>query len=515
MRSSSTRPELYRLIWHPAVSISVATTSMLALMSLLSRLVGTPGPRLVSVVFVVLAAVVEAALGNLLFAERAGVANRLRELAILLIVFYLVLSFLRPGPLGQRFAPSDEHLFPILAVGITWLNAFQIHNRLRGREGLLRTLAGKHGETLRHALIDRQHDMALTVREVRGARAGVVSWFALLCVIAIITATGVFTDSDLPPDSAAFILLCANALATAIAIATLNGFIDEYAANGNGITVPFRFQRRRLLAATGVIGGALLASFLLSRRESLLPLDAIVNVLRWFTSLFDRGETTPFPTPPPVSTNSAYYSELLRAILPDGEPELPPLWLRLLAILLRRLAVALATGTLTVLIFAPIFSPAFREGLRSIRPRKLARNLISRISRRMRILARWMRIRWKMIFTTRKRPGEAGEESVGSAGAGEIPGRFRPGVRKRRQMDRAASLFAQLVEWGRKHDLVYRQSEAAREFLGRVSAAYPERLSEARTCGSIFWRARYSRETLRVSEMREYARSVRRITGAG
>ena len=55
-------------------------------------------------------------MGNILYRQRAGIGNRVRELVIYLIVVYAVFSLPRGGPLGQRFLPGFEQVLPVLAA---------------------------------------------------------------------------------------------------------------------------------------------------------------------------------------------------------------------------------------------------------------------------------------------------------------------------------------------------------------------------------------------------------------
>ena len=514
MKSSSPRPELFRTLLHPVISVTVSTSSVLAALVLLARLTGVSGPGGLTVAAVIVAPLVEAAVGNLLYAERAGIGNRVRELIIYLLLAYAVFSLVRPGPLAARFAPSAVQMMPLLAAGAAWLHAYGIHNRLRGREGLLRTLHGKHGDPLRHALIERQHDMALTVRELRRARGAVAAGFLFLSGLAIITATGIFTSSDLPALSWGFILLCVNGAVSALTIGALNTYIDEYAVNGVGLRVPFRFQRRRLVAGGIVVLVALAGAFALSRRESLLPLESIAAFFRWFGGLFDRERVPPLPQPAPESTQSPSQYELMLRMLGEVEPSIPPLWVRLLAQLLRRLIVAVVAAVVAVLIFGPIFSPAFRSGLKQFRPRQALRDLLHRFRRQAVVLARWLRTR--LLFGRRRARTESADSSHLTRNRAATTGRgWKPSIVKRRQMDRVAAVFASVVKWGSDHGLVYRSSEGAREFLCRVADLYPEHGGDAQTCARTFWEARYSRHMVPLKGMREYVRAARRITAAG
>ncbi len=450
MKSSSPRPELFRTLLHPAISVTVSTSAVLAALSLMARLAGVSGPRGLTVAAVIVAPLVEAAVGNLLYSERAGIGNRVRELVIYLLLAYAVFSLVRPGPFAARFVPSSVQALPLIAAGIAWLHAFAIHNRLRGREGLLRAFHGKHGDLLRHALMDRQHEMALTVRELSRAQATVVGGFLFLCGLAVVAATGIFTAGNLPASSWAFILLCANGAVSALALGALNTFVDEYAANGVGLGVPFRFQRRRLVIGLVVVLAALAGAFALSRRESLLPLESLAAFFRWFGGLFDRERAPLLPQPTPQQTSSPAQDEMLRRMPAGMEPTEPALWIRLPAQLVRRLVVAGVSAAIAVLIFGPLFSPAFRTGLKQIRPGQMLKALLSRFRRHATVLTWWFRAGVRRWFRGRRAETLARgvDERPFEAGAAATEPKWRPSILKRRQMDRVVAVFAAVAKWG-------------------------------------------------------------------
>ena len=516
MKSSSPGPELFRTLWHPAISVSVALSTVVTALWMVNQLAGLPGPRGLTVAAVIIATLVEAAVGNLLYSERAGIGNRVRELIIYLILIYAVSSILRPGALAARFTPSPVQAIPLIAAGFAWLYAFGLHNRLRRREALLRVFHGKSGELLRHTLIDRQHDMALTVRELKSMRRAIAGGFLVLAVMAIITATGLFTASRLAAASAPFILLCLNGVVSAPAIGALNSFADEYSVNGLGLTVPMRFQRRRISAALVVVAVAAAGAFVLSRSHSLLPFESIAAFFRWFGGLFDREPGVPFAAPVSERIQAPSQYDMLMEMIGAGEPRVPPLWPRLLAQLLRRLAVATATGAAAIMIFGPLFSPAFRAGLKNIRPREQVKNFWDRFLRQATVLARWFRARLRRAFRRRSDMPDAGtnlRRTERDAAASSCD--WAPSILKRRQMNRVVAVFVSVAKWGAGHSLVYRPSEGAHEYLGRVAELYPEHRGASQICGETFWEARYSRHMVPVKRMREYVAAARRITAAG
>lgn len=508
MNSSQSRPEIYRVLIHPAMSISVSATGILAAVWLIGVNLGIPAPRIGTIVAIILAPFLEAVVGNVVYRKRAGIANRVRELVIYLLLVYAGFSLARGGPLAARFTPTPDQILPVVSVALTWLIAFAFHNRLRGREALLRTFHGAHGAELRHAVLDRQHDMALTVGQLRKARSLIGTVFVVLCMLAIFGSLDFFGVSVLRAGSGAFVCLVLYGISSISVIGTLNMFIEEYAANGEGLTVPIRFQRRRSLAAAALIAFVLVLAFALSRAESLLPLEAIADFFRWLAGLFEREPADMEPPPALQQRPQQQPSSDITEMLQDLEANEPPLWLRVLARLLERLAVStLIVGGL-VLLFGPLFSRSFRHALTQLKPGQFIRELLRNLRRRLRILGKFLK------YGLRR--GRRGRDSEDDA-AGEPPdawraSQWRPGLRKRRQMDRVVRVFVDVTRWGEKHGLRYRRTDAAREYLVKIAELRPERYADAISVAETFCEARFSRHTVPGDRMREYVRAAKRIT---
>ncbi|TFH06481.1 MAG: hypothetical protein E4H09_00100, partial [Spirochaetales bacterium] len=213
MNSSPYKPDIFRSLIHPLMSISVAATASLCGLYLVIEAVGLRTPSAAIVMAVGLAPVVEAVVGNLIYRERAGIGNRVRELIIYLVLVYAVLSVVQPGPFAARFVPTYHQLVPLIPVALGWLIAFTFHNRLRGREGLLAIIRGKRDADLRRAILDRQHDMALTVGELRTARKMIFALFVVFGVIAGFGTTRILDVSRVTTNSAGFVFFLLYGLA--------------------------------------------------------------------------------------------------------------------------------------------------------------------------------------------------------------------------------------------------------------------------------------------------------------
>ncbi len=511
MISSRFRPELYRVVVHPLMSVAVASTGVLATVWLIGVNLGIPAPRFVTAAAIVTAAIVEAVVGNALYRERAGLGNRLREALIYLGLVYLILSVGRPGPLRVRVEPSLDQMIPLVAVATAWLIAFAFHNRLRGREALLRAFAGRRGEELRHAVIEHQREMAETVRALRRARGLIGTLFAVLAGLAIFASVDVLGISALGARSGAFLLLILYTISGLAAIGSLNVFIQEYEANGEGLPVPLRFQRRRSFAVAALMSLVLALTFALSRSASVVPIETIGDFLRWIGGLFGGEVEQEYFIPPPQPTMPTGVSPELLEIISAMEGREVPLLLRILLYLIERLLVfALVLGGV-VLVFGPIVSPSFRKALREFRPHSLIRTLWSTFVRRWRILIRLLA---RGLRRRSRGGGRSPHEPGDPSGAAGQRSRWRPGLRKRVQMERVVRVFVEVTKWGAKRGLAYRRSEAAREYLLRIAALRPEHYPDAVTVAEIYCEVRFSRHLVAGHRFHDYLRAAKRITAS-
>jgi hypothetical protein len=508
MNSSRFKPEIYFRLIHPLMSVSVSVTGVLAVIWLVGANFGIAAPRTGTILAVLFAPILEAVVGNILYRERAGIANRVRELILYLIVLYLLLSIARPGPFVERFMPTLAQVMPVIAATVAWLIAYVFHDRLRGRESLLQAYHGKNGAVLRRAVLERQHDMALTVGHLRKARGLMAGLFALQVVLLLLAHLDFLETSAIREGGGAFVMLIFYGVSAIATIGNLNTFIQEYAANGEGLPVPLRFHRRRSLAAAALIVLVIILSFALSRNESILPIEAIGDFFRWFASLFERDvEFAPEPPPPQQTPQQPIPPEMLE-LLEQGEDQRPPLWLRILARLLERLALgALIVGG-AVLLFGPLFSPAFRKALKEFRPRPFLQELLRNLRRRMRIIGRLIR---SGFWRRRRRPEDETEEQT-EANEAWRESQWKPGLRKRRQMDRVVQVFVDVTRWGEKRGLRYTRNQAATEYLRAVAVLRPERYADAHAVADTFCEARFSRHLLTRVQMREYVVAAKRIT---
>jgi hypothetical protein len=286
--------------------------------------------------------------------------------------------------------------------------------------------------------------------------------------------------------------------------------MEEYAANGEGLAVPSRYQRRRFFAALILVALVMALAFALSRNRSLFPPEAIRDFFQWFAGLFQRNREISPRELPPVQQQLMGPDQQWLDLLGDIDNTLPPLWVRILLRLLRRAGIAVIAGGLALVIFGPLFSRGFFAGLRSFRPGAFLIDLWKRLFRQLRILRRLLAARLKY----RRRSQRSADDDDEEVDVANPVGSYRPSLRKRRQMDRVVTVFVSVTRWGASHGLEYRRYEAATEYARRIAELYPEHYADALAVGEILCEARFSRHLVPFNRMREYVRAARKIVRA-
>jgi hypothetical protein len=490
---------------HPLLSIVPPLLFLLSLDQLLRVLVpGIPWfPRHLAPLLIV-AAVEEAVMGNLLFKERASFVARVRELALLLaLVFgYLFISFGVRSSVGFRVTP--ELIYPLTATVLQWLFSHGIHSALRERELLLNALTAKRGAALRHTLRDSSYQAGLTIRVLRNVKAGIVA-FQFLVIALLITAAVLKRQ----PASGGTLVIALHTIGGLLVLGMLNSFEEQQLLLGSGNPLPLALERRKLLFCLVILGIAAAAVILAARNASLLPLSALIALLRRLASLFR------LPVGPGLSEalqnalieRQRYYQAMrLSQPLP---PAPGPLALLMVEAARRLLRTLLGTAVFLFLV-SPLLSRDFVERLRELRPfaalwKRL--NLLLGFALRF-----WLRfLRW--LRFPRRQAGLTVEEE------GRLPAESRSGmaktqklsVRKRVQMNRVQRAFLTLIRWGEKRGVSYAIFLTPLEYSQKLAAAIHADLEKLSYVVDVFEEVMFSAHLVASASIARYMRMIRML----
>jgi len=446
----------------------------------------------------------EAELGNLLFKERASFLARIRELVVLLAVAFGYLFILFGLRSGGSFHISPILIYPLTVFALQWLLCHGIHTGLRERELLLGSLTGKQGAALRHSLRDASYQAGLTVRVLRNIKAGAIVF--QIQIVALLIAAAVL-KRQLPIGSALVVSL--HTVGGLLGIGVLHSFEEQQLLLGSGIPLPLALERRRFLFCLSMVAIAAAAVILAARNASLLPLSALIALLRKLASLFRLpvGPGLADTLQHALLERQRYYQGLR---LSQPTPVAGPFALLILELLRRLFRTLLGTGLFLFLVF-PLLSQDFIDRLRELRP-------LAALRRRLRLflgfsIRFWLRVlRWLRLS---HRPAVLTVENERDAASAANHSRTRArrlSVRKRVQMSRAQRAFLALTRWGERLGVPYVFYFTPLEYSERLSTALPAGSGQLAYVVEVFEEVMFSAHLVASGRIARYFRTIRSLS---
>jgi hypothetical protein len=496
---------LLRSLVHPLLSIFLPLLCLLSTDQLLRLLFPAVAwfPRHLAPLLLA-AGIEEAVMGNLLFKERASFFARVRELAMLLALAFGYLFILLGVRSGRGLQLSPLLIYPLTATALQWFLSNGIHSGLRERELLLGSLGGQRGAALRHTLRDSSYQAGLAVRMLRNIKAGAIAF--QIQIMALLVAAAVLKRY---PSLGGTLVISLHAAAGVLGIGVLNSFEEQQMLLGSGIPLPRALERRRILFCLSILGIAAAVIVLAARNASLLPLSALLALLRRLASLFR------FPAGPGFA--EALQNALIErqriyqtVRLSQPAPGAGPLALLFLEFLRRLIRTLIGTGLFLFLVF-PLLSQDFLDRLRELRP-------FSALWRRLRVFLGfsvrfWLRfLRWLRL--SRRRPFLSIEDE-GEAAAAPKHGRIktrRLSVRKRVQMSRVQRAFLALIRWGEKLGVPYLYCLTPVEYSRKLSAAVPAGAAQLAYVVDVFEEVMFSTHLVASGSIALYIRTIRSLS---
>ncbi len=493
---------LYRSVVHPLFSILLPLLFLLSMDQLLRVLIPEIPwfPRRLAPLLLA-AGIEEVVMGNLLFQERASFVARIRELCFVLAVIFGYLFVLFRVQSGRDFHLSPSLIYPMTAVLLQWLFTNGIHSGLREREILLSALTGKRGSALRHSLRDSSYQAGLTIRVLRNIKA-IVIVFQFLIVALLITAAVLKRQPAIIGVMAAAL----HAVGGLLCIGMLHTFVEEQLLLGSGVLVPFRFERRRVVFSLSILAIAAGLVILAARDASLLPLAALIALLRKLASLFrfpaSRGLAEALQNV--LIERRHYYNTMLQH---QQLPVANPLALLLVELLRRLFTTLLGTGLFLFLV-SPLLSQDFVDRLRELRPfhvlGKKLRAFLGFLVRLWLRLAHWLRLSGSRAVLP------VAEDAAARAVSRRHKYRLRRlSVRKKVQMGRVGRAFAALLKWGEALGIPYVFFYTPQEYTERLAAIVPAGAGQLNFVVEVFEEVMFSAHLVASGRISQYLRTIR------
>jgi hypothetical protein len=502
---------LYRSAVHPLFSIVLPLLFLLSIDQLLRVLIPEiPWFPLRLAPLLLAAGIEEAVMGNLLFKERASFMARIRELCLVLAVVFGYLFILLGVQSGRGLHLSPVFIYPLTSVLLQWLLSSGIHSGLREREILLKALAGKRGSGLRHSLRDSSYQAGLTIRVLRNIKT-VVIVFQIL-IVALLSTAAVLKRQ---PTIIGVLAAALHAVGGLLAIGMLHTFVEEQLLLGSGILVPLRFERRRVLFSLSILAIAVSLVILAARETSLLPLSALIALLRKLASLFrfpeNRGLSEALQNV--LIERRHYYNAMLQ---PQQLPGANPLALLLVELLRRLFATLLGTGLFLFLV-SPLLSQDFVDRLRELKPfHTLGKKLRAFLDFSVRL---WLRLAHLLRLSRSRHFLPVEEDPTAKTVSRRL--KYRPrrlSVRKKVQMGRVGRAFAALLQWGEALGIPYNYFYTPQEYTERLAAIVPAGAGQLGFVVEVFEEVMFSAHLVASGRISQYLRTIRllrRLTPEG
>jgi hypothetical protein len=398
-------------------------------------------------------------------------------------------------------------IYPLTATLLQWLLSHGVHSGLRERELLMNALTGKHGAALRHCLRDSSYQAGLTIRVLRNIKAGAIVF--QIVIVATLIAAAVLKRQ--PPLGGALVVAL-HTIAGLLTIGLLHSFEEQQLLLGSGIPLPRALERRRVLYCLAILAAAAALVILATRNASLLPLSALIALIRKLASLFRFPEGPGFgqALQNTLIERQRLY-QTMRNVQPPPAPG--PLGLLLAEAMRRLFRTLVGTGLFLFLVF-PLLSQDFIDRLRELRP-------FAALWARFRILLGfalrfWLRIiHWlRQLRMSRRRPAlsvEADPDEVAGPGHSRIKSR-RFSVRKRVQMSRVQRAFLALTKWGEHLGVSYVFFLTPVEYSRRLIAAVPTAAVQLGYVVEVFEEVMFSTHLVASGRIARYFRTIRSLS---
>ncbi len=491
-----------RNVLHPSLAVWVPLSFFILATELARCVVRIPLSPF-AYLFVLLAGIEGVVTGNVLFEERLGSFDRIREPFYLLAVVGLALLVFERGPLLERPARllRPEIVYLGALVLLEWVICWRIHNGLRDRELLEAAFETRQGASLQSALRDNSELARAAIAAVPQVKQTIFV-FQVLAFAAVIAlfAAGVRIPT------ATTVLFLLHAVGGVVAIAVLNNAAEDQLLSAEGVSLTPFYRRRRQIYVLAILATAVVAVALYARSSSLLPLDLFEPLLAWLARLFDRKrELRPYRPPTPGMGRPEL--DLLRQLRLDSSGPSP--LLELLRFLLRviwNVIRLLLLALLAYFLIAPLVSPTLRRRVRALRPlafvREQLRRLMRALSEMLRDIAAWLR-----------RPaGARARAKTGRRRSWHRRLRFqRRGLFKRWEMGTVLRAYVRLLRWGERQGVRFRAPIAPREYLGLVARVRPECAAELGEAGQILEESLYSPRRAGRDRIQRYLRIVKEL----
>jgi hypothetical protein len=409
----------------------------------------------------------EVIIGNILYREKIGGLERIREVVYILICVFIVLLLLQRGSLSQRLEALQSvlNIYLVVCVLLQWSLTAKVHSSLRNREILLAALNEKRGDDLKRALRESSELAVVALSNLKQVKRIIIGFQLVIFVLILgLFAFGVKNGSLL------VVTVLSHALVGIVFTFILNNAIQDQFLFGEGVFVDSTFQRHRFIYSVLIILLVIVLVFSLARQSSILPLSIFQPFLDWLAGLFSSKGQNTIRLPRTGSRGNRMDMSRLLEMLPQ-KPSIIVEILRIFFAVLGRV-ILLGIGILFLFfLFSPLLSNYFKAVLRRLHPflvlwRKL-QALGLYCAGLLRDFLAWIR-------SPRREGVKFGKQDRTAKRWRRLKIKKR-GFFKRIEVGRILKSFMQLIRWARRRGIDYKPHIAPLEYASLVSEKFPNR----------------------------------------
>jgi hypothetical protein len=289
----------------------------------------------------------------------------------------------------------------------------------------------------------------------------------------------------------------------------LNSFVEQQLLLGSGISLPRALERRRVLFCLSILAVAAAIIILAARNASLLPLSALIALLKKLASLFRFPAASGFTnTLQNALIERQRFYQAMRLSQPPPAPS--PLALLVVELFRRLIRTFLGTGLFLFLVF-PLLSQDFIDRLRELRPfAALWERLRVFLGFSVRFWLRflhWLRLSRRRAFLS----VEDEQETTRTPKHDRIKTR-RLSIRKRVQMSRVQQAFLALTKWGEKLGVPYVFFLTPLEYSLQLKEAVPAGSGQLAYVVEVFEEVMFSTHLVAADRIARYIRTIRSLS---
>ena len=427
-------------------------------------------------------------LGNILSREHANEVSRFRELVVILLLSYFLLSLSGLNSFPHNFYPTGHKILFLFFIFLQWYFSFILHNCFREHEKLLKIMGSRSGNSLRSKLKEiggiTSEVLATIIRTRRMFLFFITLIFFSLILLWILDAGG---------NGLLLFFAVLTLITSFLGILYFNMLKEDIWIYGYGLRVLQSIRGKRIRTGLFFLFLLLPAAFLFASDFSLLPIALLKRMLLFLFSLLLKLDKNL-----EIDISKLHTQEPMEKLNPSSlemEQIVDMGWI--LDVLQYSLKIIVILGILYFLL-KPFLSGAWRYYRDKVHPLRFLKWLYARIAIFFRLFLNSTSPAGSKIIDMQKVPEKERAMTANLT------------VQKQRERNRVLALFLKLLKWG-KHRGFKTNGKAPRECMQYFSEQLSLPVQKFLRTAELFEISMFSSRKLTTKELKEYKSLCREI----